>query len=66
MRRMAFPSKHKGALSCQTITMWSKDTLLHTGTSQGLSCALVVPLLLVISEIKDLSSSLVWAALSAR
>lgn len=43
--------------------MWSKDTLLHAGTNQGLSYTLVVPLLLVISETKDLGNTLVWAVL---
>lgn len=60
---MPFSPKHKGALSCQAITMWSKDTLLHAGARQGLSYALVVPLLLVISETKELSNTLVWATL---
>lgn len=47
-----FSATHNGALSCQTITMWSKSTLLHAGKSQAL-----VPLLLVISETKDLSNT---------
>lgn len=56
---MAFSPKHKGALSYQTITICSRDTLLCAGTSQGPSYTLVVPLLLVISEAKDLSNTLV-------
>jgi len=40
-----------------------EDTPFCTGTSQGLSCALVVPLLMVISETKDLINPLVWAVL---
>lgn len=55
---MAFSAMASGTLSFQTLTMWSKNTLLHAGKSQGL-----IPLLLVISASKDLSNTYIWAVL---